>query len=137
GLGRIARLVRDCRAWFRVGLPPEDVPRLALKHSADRVEGGEAHGLRAAVLEHCDVGGGDAGGIRELRDGHFAPRQLHIDVDDDGHQTTSASSPSRVVAWRSSPRMTTTSSDTVRPTVAVAKSASTTTGGPAWISTVR
>ena len=81
--------------WLVVGLPPQQVARLALEHLAQRLERGEADRLGPPVLQHGEVGRGDADALGERADGHLAPGEHHVDVDDDRHQITSSSS-----AWR-------------------------------------
>src|SRR5882757_11173762 len=104
-----------------LGLPAQQVARLALEHLAERGERREAHRLGAAVLEYRQVGGRDAYAVRELAHGHLPPGQHHVDVDGDRHQITSpnsacirAASTSRATAWASSIRSTSTMSATPR-----------------------
>jgi hypothetical protein len=44
---------------------------LALECFAERGEGREAHRLGTAVLEDCQVGGGDSDAVGEFADGHL------------------------------------------------------------------
>src|SRR5689334_14204639 len=88
--------------------PLQEVAGLALQHLAHRLQGGEAHCLRAAVLEHRDVGRREAHALGELPHAHLAPGQLDIDPYDDGHrsppQMTASISDRSSVAWSSSER---------------------------------
>src|ERR1043166_8532611 len=85
-----------CRVWGTLsargvlGLPAQQVARLALEHLAERGQRREAHGLGAAVLEYSQVGGRDPYAVRELADGHLPFGQHHVDVDGDRHQITSS-----------------------------------------------
>src|SRR4029453_8444733 len=89
-----------------LGLPAQQVARLALEHLAERGECCEAHRLGAAVLEHRQIGGRDPYAVRELAHGHLPPGEHYVDVDGDRHQITSsnsacicAASTSRATAW--------------------------------------
>src|SRR3954469_12688871 len=104
-----------------LGLPAQQVARLALEYLAERGERREAHCLGAAVLEYSQVGGRDPYAVREVAHGHLPPGQHHVDVDGDRHQITSsnsacicAASTSRATAWASSIRSTSTMSATPR-----------------------
>src|SRR5690242_2708762 len=104
-----------------LGLPAQQVARLALEHLAQGGERGEAHRLGAAVLEHGQVGGRDPHAICEFAHRHLAPGQHHVDVDGDRHQITSSrsacscvASASRATAWASSIRSRSTMSATPR-----------------------
>src|SRR5918912_1596449 len=104
-----------------LGLPAQQVARLAVEHLAEGGERREAHRLGAAVLEYRQVGGRDPYAVRELAHGHLPPGQHHVDVDGDRHQITSsnsacicAASTSRATAWASSIRSTSTMSATPR-----------------------
>src|SRR6185312_16008432 len=85
-----------------VGLPTQQIARLAFQHLAQRSEGGETHGLGTAVLEHRQVGGRDADVLGQRADGHLAAGQHDIDVHQDGHQITSSSSDLSCLACESS-----------------------------------
>ena len=58
-----------------LGLPAQQVARLALEHLAERGECREAHRLGAAVLEDRKVGRRDPDPIGQFADGHLAPGQ--------------------------------------------------------------
>src|ERR671919_401076 len=70
-------LVRPSR--FVIRNPSKNVTRLTFEHSTHGVEGREAYGLGASVLEDCDVRGADADRLRELGDRHFAAREHDVD----------------------------------------------------------
>src|ERR1044072_4118186 len=104
-----------------LGLPAQQVARLALEHLAESGQCREAHRLGAAVLEYRQVGGCDPYAVRELAHGHLPPGQHHVDVDGDRHQITSSNSAcicdastSRATAWASSIRSRSTMSATPR-----------------------
>src|SRR5690606_25020834 len=60
---------------------------LALQHPADRLQGREAHALDVALLEQREVGLADADRVSQLLRLHLAPRQHHVEVNHDRHQT--------------------------------------------------
>src|ERR1044072_2705532 len=121
------------------GLPAQQVARLAVEDFAEGGEGCEAHRLGAAVLEHRQVGGRDADAFREFAHGHLPLRQHHVDVHGDRHQMTSPSSASsrvawwsRVTAWASSIRSTSTISATPRMATPMPPMMSETPGSSRW-----
>jgi len=48
-----------------LGLPPQEISRLAVQGLAERFEGGEPDRLGSPVLEHGQVRGGDADEVRQ------------------------------------------------------------------------
>src|SRR3984885_10584110 len=122
-----------------LGLPAQQVARLALKDLAEGGERREAHGLGAAVLEYCQVGGRDPHAVREFAHGHLPLGQHHVDVDGDRHQITASSSAciraastSRATAWASSIRSTSTMSATPRMATPIPPMMRVTPGSARW-----
>src|SRR6202008_747194 len=106
---------------------------------AERGECREAHCLGAAVLEHGQVGGGDADAVGELPHRHLPPGEHHVDVDSDRHQITASNSAcirkawtSRATAWASSIRRTSTMSGTPRMATPTPPMMSVTPGSSRW-----
>ena len=54
----------------------EEVAGLALQHPAHRLEGREPHRLGAPVLQHRDVGRGEADQLREVADAELPLRAV-------------------------------------------------------------
>jgi leader peptidase (prepilin peptidase)/N-methyltransferase len=122
-----------------LGLPAQQVARLALQDLAEGGERGEAHGPGAAVLEYRQVGGRDPHAVRELAHRHLPPGQHHVDVDGDRHQITPSSSAciraastSRATAWASSIRSTSTMSATPRMATPIPPMMTVTPGSARW-----
>ena len=80
-----------------------------------RLEGGEPHGLGAAVLEHGDVGGREPDPLGELAHAHLAPGQLTSMSTTIGIRSPRPARCAAWWAWRSSARMTTISSPSTAP----------------------
>jgi hypothetical protein len=59
---------------------------LAIQRFADRLERGEADGLGLAGFEDGQVLRRDVHGVREIVQPHFALREHHVEIDDDGHK---------------------------------------------------
>src|SRR6478735_5886306 len=70
-----------------IGLPAQQVARLAIECFAEGGERREAHCLCAAVLEYRQVRGRDPYAVRELADGHLPPAHHPVDADGDRHKT--------------------------------------------------
>src|SRR6476619_2356619 len=127
-----------------LGLPAQQVARLALEHLAERGECREAHRLGAAVLKYRQVGGRDPYAVRELAHRHLPPGQHHVDVDGDRHQITSsnsacicAASTSRATAWASTIRSTSTRRATPRMATPMPPIMTVTPGSARWPGALR
>ncbi|GAB3676551.1 hypothetical protein GCM10027589_46710 [Actinocorallia lasiicapitis] len=73
---------------------------MAVEGLAEGGEGGEADGLRAAVLQDGEVGLGDADAVGQLGEGEAPGGEEMVEVEDDAvffrrHQTTAARSSRR------------------------------------------
>ena len=64
----------------------QDFPRLAVERFANRLERGEADGLGLAGFEDGQVLRRDVHGLRQIVQAHFALRENHVEIDDDGHK---------------------------------------------------
>ena len=63
----------------------QDFPRLAAERFADRLERGEADGLGLAGLEDGQILRRDVHGLGQIVQPHFALRENHVEINDDGH----------------------------------------------------
>src|SRR5215207_5719967 len=87
------------RASVDVSVDPfEKVTGLALEHPTHGLEGAEAYGFGASVLQHRDIRWCETDKLRELADAQLPFRELNIDADDDRHQMTASISVRSVVA---------------------------------------
>src|SRR5215207_5713331 len=105
-----------CRAGSSLLDPLEQITRLAVEHPAHCLQGAETDSLGATVLEHRHIGRCEPDPFGEFTDAHLVSSQLDVDAHHDGHQITASMSVRKVVACRSSARITTiTSPSTVTP----------------------
>ncbi len=64
----------------------QNFPRLAVERFADRFERGEADGLGLAGFEDGQILRRDVHGLGQIVQPHFALRENHVEIDDDGHK---------------------------------------------------
>ena len=63
----------------------EDFTRLALQMFADGLQRGEADGLGLAGFEDGKILRRDVHAVGQIVQPHFALRENHVEIDDDGH----------------------------------------------------
>jgi len=63
----------------------QNFPRLAVERFADGFERGEADGLGLAGFEDGQILRRDVHGLSQIVQPHFALRENHVEIDDDGH----------------------------------------------------
>jgi hypothetical protein len=68
------------------GAELQNFPRLAIERFANRLKRGEADGLGLAGFEDGQVLRRDVHGLGQIVQPHFALRQNHVEIDDDGHK---------------------------------------------------
>src|SRR6478672_10143997 len=95
------------------GIEGEQVARLALERTADRLERGKADRLGLAGLEDRQVGERDVDALGQFRQRHAARVQQFVEVDDDCHGYTVPSRSARMRVPSSNTRASTNSSSTV------------------------
>ena len=91
----------------------QNVAGLTIERAANVLQRVEAHALDLAGLQQRDVLLGDADALGELLGAHLAPRQHHVEVDDDRHHTKPAFSS----AMRAASRMTVAAANSTPPTI--------------------
>ena len=88
--GRVKRIcLSTSRGQFLFGgfgTEFQDFPRLAVERFADRLERGEADGLGLAGFEDGQILRRDVHGLGQIVQPHFALRENHVEIDDDGHK---------------------------------------------------
>src|SRR6185437_1541710 len=70
-----------------VGSVFQKIAGLAVQRGADLFQRCETHAFHMPRFEQRKIGFGDAYDLRQLLRAHLAPRQHHVEVDDDGHHT--------------------------------------------------
>ena len=73
------------RGWVWIWFEHQQVPRLALQILTNRLQGVEAHTLDLALLEHGQVGFGDADVFGQVFGLGLAFGQYDVEFDNDGH----------------------------------------------------
>ena len=106
-------MVRSYSALCFVRTIFQNVAGLTIERAANVLQRVEAHALHLAGLEQRDVLLGDADAFGELLGAHLAPRQHHVEIDDDRHHTKLAFSS----AMRAASRMTEAAANSTPPTI--------------------
>jgi hypothetical protein len=88
--GRVKRIcLSTSRGQFLFrcfGTELQNFSGLAVERFADRLERGEADGLGLAGFEDGQVLRRDVHGLGEIVQPHFALRENHVEIDDNGHK---------------------------------------------------
>ena len=77
------------RVAGRIGHIFQNVPRLTVQRPADGLQGGETHRFGVVVFQNGQIGQGEVHFLGQLTEAHFPLGHHHIQVDNNGHGSTS------------------------------------------------